>query len=215
MPTTILIKGVYPYEIPDYNEEIHGEILFADKPKEDQYWVKTPHPKKFSSKKDEMDWVWREEKRLHYGLFFMNNGEMTYINGLHYEYLQYYDNGFDVDFWEEHRLYCYFLEFSKKLPTNWGDFTIKPRRAGVTQIHNVDTIRTARQYNKYCGLLSTDLEKVKSDIEQLQRSEPSNTAGGKKGKTFSVKKLNKIIRSLLKLNYQLKKTQNEQERKRN
>lgn len=162
MPETILIKGVYPYEIPDYNEEIHGEILFSDKPKEDQFWVKTPHPKKFSSKKDEMDWVWREERRLIYGLFFMNNGQMTYINGLHYEYMQYYDNGFDVDFWEEHRLYCYFLEFSKKLPTNWGDFTIKCRRAGVTQIHNVDVIRTARQYNRYCGLMSTDLEKVKS-----------------------------------------------------
>lgn len=55
--------------------------------------------------------------------------------------------------------------------------------------------------------VKSDLEKVKSDIEQLQRSEPSNTTGGKKGKTFSIKKLNKIIRSLLKLNYQLKNTQ--------
>jgi len=53
--------------------------------------------------------------------------------------------------------------------------------------------------------VKSDLEKVKSDIEKLQRSEPSNTAGGKKGKIISIKKLNKIIRSLLKLNYKLKK----------
>lgn len=162
MPTRVYIQDIYPYDIPDYDKEIHGEILFKDKPKEDQYWVKQPTPKKFASKKDEMDWAWQEERRLYYGVFFMNNGELTYINGLHYEYLQFYDNGFVVDYWDEHRKYCYFLEFSKKLPENYGDFTIKPRRAGVTQIHNVDATRTARGFNKYCGLMSTDLKKVKS-----------------------------------------------------
>jgi len=51
----------------------------------------------------------------------------------------------------------------------------------------------------------SDLEKVKSDIEKLQRSEPSNIAGGKKKKIISIKKLNKIIRSLLKLKKEIKK----------
>lgn len=85
------------------------------------------------------------------------------------------------------------------------DFQAKRERICKKQKETEETLESVK----------SDLEKVKSDIEQLQRSEPSNTAGGKKGKTFSVKKLNKIIRSLLKLNYQLKKTQNEQERKRN
>lgn len=58
--------------------------------------------------------------------------------------------------------------------------------------------------DKILETVKSDLEKVKSDIENLQRSEPSD-AGGKKGKTISIKKLNKIIRSLLELNYKLKR----------
>lgn len=75
------------------------------------------------------------------------------------------------------------------------DFQTKRERICKKQKETEETLESVK----------SDLEKIKSDIEQLQRSEPSDTAGGKKGKTFSVKKLNKIIRSLLKLNYQLKK----------
>jgi len=62
--------------------------------------------------------------------------------------------------------------------------------------------------------VKSDLEKIKSDIEQLQRSEPGSNTGGKKGKVISIKRLNKVIRSLLKLNYKLKnKVKNEQEKR--
>ena len=59
--------------------------------------------------------------------------------------------------------------------------------------------------DKLLESVKSDLEKVKSDIEQLQRSEPSY-AGGRKGKKISIKRLNKVIRSLLELNYKLKRT---------
>lgn len=58
--------------------------------------------------------------------------------------------------------------------------------------------------DKILESVKSDLEKVKSDIEKLQRSEPSNNTGGRKGKVISIKRLNKVIRSLLKLNYKLK-----------
>lgn len=163
MSETILIQGVYPYEIPEFKGDEKNLINHEIKNKSDQKWKRVPFPKNFKNKKEEVDWIMKEEERLHNGIHFLNNGEVVYINGLHYEFLQYYSRGFVVDFWEAHRLYCYFLEYSKKFPNAWGDFTIKPRRAGVTQIHNVDVIRTSRMgFDKYCGLMSTDLAKVKS-----------------------------------------------------
>jgi hypothetical protein len=163
MPNKILIQGVYPYEIPDFKGDEKNIINFDIKDKADQYWRKVEIPKKFKDKKSEIDWIWREEERLANGVHFLNNGELTYVNGQHYEFLTYYKNSFDVEYWDEHRKYFYFLEFSHKFPNAWGDFTIKARRAGVTQIHNSDTIRTARNnFSRFCGLMSTDLEKVKS-----------------------------------------------------
>jgi hypothetical protein len=167
MPTTFLIQDIYPYEIPDFKGD-EKEIINFDIPKKsDQYWQKQEVPKRFESKIQEIKWIEREFRRLNEGVFFLNNGELTYLNKKHYRFLQYYTGAFEgkdsPDYWEEHRKYFYFLEYVQNHPLLRGDFTIKPRRAGVTQIHNSDVIEiVTSDFYKFGGLMSANLEKVKS-----------------------------------------------------
>lgn len=167
MGQKILIQGIYPYEIPDFKGDEKDIINFDIKNPLDQYWVKTPFPKSFSSQNAKYKFIEREWRRLEEGVHFLNKGELTYINGAHYRFLQYYTGAFEgkdcPDFWEEHRMYHYFLEFVKKHPKLIGDFTIKPRRAGVTQVQNNDAISIAvSDFNRFVGLMSANLTKVKS-----------------------------------------------------
>jgi hypothetical protein len=142
-----LIQGVYPYEIPDFKGDEKLIINHDIKNKYDQMWRKQFVPKRFESKREEMKWIEREEDRLANGLYFLNKGNLTFINGMHYRFLQFYTGDFGKqnypNYWDEHRKYFYFLDFSKKHPKTKGDFTIKPRRMGVTQIHNSDAIDVA------------------------------------------------------------------------
>ncbi len=161
-----LIQGVYPYEIPDFKGDEKLIINHDIRKKSDQYWKKQYVPKKFDSKREEMKWIDREEDRLANGIYFLNNGELTFINGSHYRFLQFYTGDFGANkhpnYWNEHRLYYYFLDWVKKHDKLRGDFTIKPRRAGVTQIHNSDSIEIAtNDFMHYVGLMSANVEKAK------------------------------------------------------
>jgi hypothetical protein len=166
MPELIYLQEKYPYEIPDYKGKEEDLINFG-KPQDEQYWTKQPVPD-FNkiTKKEELDWIWREEERRENGVHFLNNGVITYVNGKHYRFLQYYTGDFEgknyPDYFEFQRLYFYFLEFSEKDEFNMGDFTIKPRRSGITQVHNSDGIEGAiSNFNKNIGLMSATLDKVK------------------------------------------------------
>lgn len=167
MPKTFLIQGVYPYEIPDFKGHETDIINHDIAKKSEQFWRKQEVPKSFVSKNAELRWIEREERRLAEGAYFLNNGELTYINKLHYRFLQYYTGPFEKsnspDFWDEHMKYCYFLEYVRMHPKLIGDLTIKPRRAGVTQIQNNDAIDVAlTDFNRFVGLMSANLTKVKS-----------------------------------------------------
>lgn len=167
MPTRIYLYDIYPYDIPDFKGEESEIINIEIKNPADQFWSKQPVPN-FNkiTKKEEIDWIFREEKRRREGAWFMNNGLLTYINGKHYKFLQYYTGDFETktspDYFEFQRLYFYFLEFSEIDEFNVGDFTIKPRRSGITQVHNSDGIECAiSNFNKNIGLMSATLDKVK------------------------------------------------------
>jgi hypothetical protein len=166
VPKLIYLQDKYPYEIPDYNGK-EEDLINYGKPQEEQYWDKLPIPD-FNklTKKQELDWIWLEEERREKGLHFLNNGVVTYINGKHYKFLQYYTGDFEgknyPDYFDFQRLYFYFLEFSENDKFNMGDFTIKPRRSGITQVHNSDGIEGAiSNFQKNVGLMSATLDKVK------------------------------------------------------
>ncbi len=81
-----LQDGIYQYELPDQPK--HEEILFFDKKKEDQYWI-APDLSLYRrmSIGDKKDFVDKIRKWWKDGLWFYNNGEPTYITGLHFDFL--------------------------------------------------------------------------------------------------------------------------------
>ena len=172
MPTRIYLNDIYPYDIPDFKGDEKNIINFDIKNKEDQFWTKQPLPNFDKlTQKQLMDWIWREEERRRNGVHFLNNGELTYVNPIHYKFLQYYTGDFSTkndktkrnpDFWEAHRLYCYFLEFSEKYDCAVGDITFKPRRRGITQIHNSNAIENViGNFSCHAGLMSANKKMVK------------------------------------------------------
>ena len=76
----------------------------------------------------EQEFIYREE-----GLWFMNNGEPTYITGAHYMYLQWssIDVGY-ADFREANRILYIFWEACKADPRSFGMVYLKIRRSGFS-----------------------------------------------------------------------------------
>lgn len=147
------------------------EILFHEKKKEDQYWQRlTDFPPFFDkwnsdveidaeftrwdkkrllllSKEDTdilLEYREREIKRMREGIWFMNNGELTYITGGHYFALQHAamkgatDNSGNVSsygsFMDVQKRYCYFIEICKKTGYGVGGNCVKPKKTGITQL---------------------------------------------------------------------------------
>jgi len=125
------------------------EILFHDKPKEDQHWVRQPVPKEIERMRSMDEWMempkeFREKhtryieeqfRRRREGLWFYNNGNPTYITGHHYMLLQW--SKMDIG-------YASYLEFQRRLfihftacevdPRSVGQIYVKCRRSGYTNM---------------------------------------------------------------------------------
>jgi hypothetical protein len=125
------------------------DILFSDKKKSDQFWSRIPMPEDLSKIRSMGEWaeqpkefrqkhttyIQEEFKRRREGVWFMNNGEATYITGRHYMMLQW--SKIDIG-------YAYYLEFQRRLflhfaaceydPRCLGQIYTKCRRSGYTNI---------------------------------------------------------------------------------
>lgn len=71
-------------------------ILFSDKPRGEQYWRRQPMPKGLNKETEDeyIDYILEEYRRRIYGVWFMNNGKLTYMTGHMYFWLQWYK---DID----------------------------------------------------------------------------------------------------------------------
>ena len=142
----IEISGVY-IQLP--KKPGKKEILFSDKKKADQRWQRIPMPDDLVKIRSMDEWAEQpKEFRLRYnayiekeferrrnGVWFMNNGEPTYITGRHYMMLQW--SKIDIG-------YAYYLEFQRRLflhfsacefdPRSLGQIYTKCRRSGYTNI---------------------------------------------------------------------------------
>jgi hypothetical protein len=125
------------------------EILFSDNKKADQRWQRISMPEDLNKIRSMDEWAEQpKEFRLRYnayiekefdrrrnGVWFMNNGEPTYITGRHYMMLQW--SKIDIG-------YAYYLEFQRRLflhfsacefdPRSLGQIYTKCRRSGYTNI---------------------------------------------------------------------------------
>ena len=83
---------------------------------------------------EQAEFIKSEWTKINNGYWFYNNGEPTYITGLHYFYLNYWtlEDGNFPDYRDVDRRYFYYQEYCEKLPQCYGIIRIKKRREGAT-----------------------------------------------------------------------------------
>jgi len=158
--------GTYKYELPPIPKE--SDILYYNLPKKEQFW-RTPadtqklvdiRPVKNMVEKDRIEYInlWRD--RWENGMWFMNNGEPTYLVGAHVDHLVF--NKFDgkhLYYLDSQRERFYFRDLTNKDRICDGRTWIKARRTGITTEQRTEAIRVllSNFFNKV-GMQSTKLE---------------------------------------------------------
>ena len=146
------------------------DILFHDKPTEQQHWTRLPVPKEIERIKTMDEWmeapkefrdrytpyIEREFNRRRKGVWFYNNGTPTYITGHHYMLLQW--SKMDIG-------YASYLDFQRKLfihyaacesdPRAVGQVYVKCRRSGYTNVSSAILVDEGTQVaEKLLGIIS-------------------------------------------------------------
>ncbi|MAN02763.1 MAG: hypothetical protein CMI36_10625 [Owenweeksia sp.] len=120
----------------------------------------------------------QEWQRRLYGYWFMLDGEPTYITGLHYFYLNYYEidtTSGHPDYRDPDRLEFYFRCFVDHDPSSLGMLTVTRRRAGKTYKGGCWTLEGVSRTRKANGGIqsktNTDSKKVfkKAIIQQFKK----------------------------------------------
>jgi len=134
------------------------DILFSNKKKADQKWVREEMPSGLSRENspEYYDYIEEEFRRRREGLWFMNNGHPTYITGGHYMFIQW--SNIDVgypDYRDANRKFFLFWEACKIDPNCMGMCFLKNRRSGFSYMASAEMVNQATQtYESNFGLLS-------------------------------------------------------------
>ena len=131
------------YTSPEYPERntIKGYNLLYSQ----QKWVREPIPDSFDDigfdddgnaklTPEQEEYVNSELDRIKHGHYFFNKGELTYITGVNYLYLQYYtlEDGTAPEYRDVDRKWFYFLEYCYNREYIHGIIRIKKRREGAS-----------------------------------------------------------------------------------
>ena len=124
----------------------------------DQYWERQDLPKELSKiqsifhwnempaefKDRWVDYIETEFDRREDGMWFMNNGEPTYITGSHYMYLQWssIDVGY-ADYREANRIFFIFWEACRADTRSFGMIYLKIRRSGFSFMSSSECVNIA------------------------------------------------------------------------
>jgi hypothetical protein len=106
---------------------------------------------------EQTNYIMAEWNRVNDGYWFYNDGVPTYINGLHYFYLNYWvlEDGNHPDYRDVDRRYFYYQEHCEKLPYCYGIIRIKKRREGATSQATCYIVWKAITNKKsFCGIVS-------------------------------------------------------------
>ena len=134
------------------------QILFSNKKKKEQKWIREDMPKLLTRENagDYYEYIEEEFRRRREGLWFMNNGEPTYITGSHYMFIQW--SNIDVgypDYRDANRKFFLFWEACKIDPNCMGMCFLKNRRSGFSYMASAEMVNQATQtYESNFGLLS-------------------------------------------------------------
>lgn len=106
---------------------------------------------------EQIDFIKTEWAKINDGYWFYNNGEPTYITGLHYFYLNYWtlEDGNTPDYRDVDRRYFYFHDYCETLPQCFGIIRIKKRREGATSQATCYIVwKAITQRKSFCGIIS-------------------------------------------------------------
>ena len=133
------------------------KVMSRSAKKPDQHWERKECPSELAKiqsifqwndmpipfKEKWIDYIEEEFRRREEGMFFMNNGEKTYISGSHYMYLQWssIDIGYP-DFREANRIFWIFWEACKADPRSFGIDYLKIRRSGFSFMASAEGVNT-------------------------------------------------------------------------
>lgn len=162
-----LMGGNYIYQLPSIpNDE--REIIGYNLPKKEQFWRLPTDINKFRAMSvgQRKEFVEKERDRWDNGVWFMNNGEPTYLTGMNYDHLvnQTFDFG-KAKYYECQRHDFYFRDLCRKDPLCYGGLFLKPRRYGMTteEITNQQYV-AMKGMDMHCGMVSADNKKTISTI---------------------------------------------------
>lgn len=175
---TVSVYGV-DYITPDYprRETVANALALLG----DQKWRRTPIPDSFDSiefddegnailSPEQQGFVTSELERIIDGHWFFNRGQLTYITGLHYFYLQYYtlEDGNAPDYRDADRKWFCFLDYCYSKPYIKGIIRIKKRREGASSQAACFLLWTAlTQPNSNCGIISKTLKDAKDTFQNM------------------------------------------------
>lgn len=161
-----LQNGLYEFKIPPPPQR-EEDILFIKEKKKDQYW-RTPDIPMLSkmSIRDRVKYIDRDRERWLNGVHFMNNGELTYITGMHYDHLTHMTFRGKKAFYLDHqRLDFYFRELSWLAPKCKGRVIAKGRRVGASMEEITEaTYRSMEDSHRMVALISTEERKTKKTL---------------------------------------------------
>jgi hypothetical protein len=164
-----LFENKYKYELPECPTR-EEDILFYDKKKKDQYWRTPEFPERIVWNRmttiEQFQFVDIHRGHWRDGVWFFNNGEPTYITGMHYDHLAFatFDFG-KATYYDSQREDFYMRDLARKDPFCFGVDWLKPRRYGMTAEEITQQTYTAIEgSDRNLGMFSDNLDKTMNTI---------------------------------------------------
>lgn len=180
MPSEI-IQGIEVYWREFHEDE---EVLYSELSKEDQIFKRIEHP--FSDDQliaiatkellyegytpIQRQWVDRERKRFEEGVYLYINGELTFIPGAYWCYINYWtlEHGEKPEYREDDRLFFLFHEYLRLQTDVLATTRLKGRRQGATSIAMFFMWFIAgRKEHKLCGSTSFNDTAAQDNFQRM------------------------------------------------
>src|ERR1044072_4232298 len=172
-----MIQSVYgvDYIVPECKDK--KSVPNYIKAMGDQKWQRTEIPDSFEDiefdsednpilSEEQEAFLENDMDRMRDGYYFFNHGQLTYITGVHYFYLQYYhlEDGTKPEYRDADRRWFYFLDYCYNKNYIDGIIRIKKRREGASSQAACFLLWQAiLTPNSNCGIIS----KTKKDAEDV------------------------------------------------
>lgn len=161
-----LKNGSYEYKIPSPPSR-EEDILFSQYKKKEQYWRTPPLPDfRRMNVREKVKYIDTDRERWANGVHMMIKGELTYINGLHWNHLVHMTYGGKKAYYLDHqRLNFYFRQLSWEAPKCRCRVIAKGRRVGATmeEMDEAD-YRASEDFNRHVALVSIEERKTKETL---------------------------------------------------